>query len=241
VTRNLRSVVYGAWWFGGRWPGAFAALAGLAALVRGDRRARGFVLAVAAVGGLLALLASATVADPRMLFPLLPVGLALALAGVARLAEAAGGGRRPAVAVAAALAVLATALPLAREWRAALAEGFAGRSGLHEREWRGLGSGVRAVLPDDVLVASDAAPWIAWYARHPVTLPPLDPAALVNGPERLRPGAVVLTNEWMVSRPGEEAWKALFDRHQAPPGFQVAGIVHSGRLEALVLTRIVTP
>lgn len=241
LSRNLRSVVYGAWWLGGRWPGAFAVFTGLAALVRGDRRARGFVLMVAAVGGLLALLASATVADPRMLFPLLPVGVALGFAGIARLAELLGSGRRAVVAAAAALAVLATALPLAREWRASLAGGLAGRSAFRESEWRGLGLDVRPLLPEGALVASDAAPWIAWFSRHPVTLVPLDPAALVNGPERLRPGAVVLTNEWLVSRPGEEAWKALLDRHEAPPGFKVAGIVHSGRLEALVLTRIAAP
>jgi 4-amino-4-deoxy-L-arabinose transferase-like glycosyltransferase len=238
LVRNLRSVLYGAWWLGGRWPGVFAGLAGLAALLRGDRRARGFVLAVAVVAGLLALLASATVADPRMLFPLLPVGLALAFAGVARLAEALSGGRRAVVAVAAALAVLATALPLAREWRASLAGGLAGRSAFREREWQGLGNDVRSLLPDNALVASDVAPWIAWYARHAVTLVPLAPTDLVSGPERLRPGAVVLTNEWLISRPGEEAWKDLFERRQAPPGFQVAGVIRSGRLEALVMTRI---
>jgi 4-amino-4-deoxy-L-arabinose transferase-like glycosyltransferase len=238
LARNLRSVVYGAWWLGGRWPGAFAVLTGLAALVRGDRRARGFALLVAAVGGLLALLASATVADPRMLFPLLPAGCALALAGVARLAELIGGGRRAVVAGAAALAVLAGALPLARTWRASLAGDLTGRSAFHESEWRGLGLDVRPLLPEGALVASDAAPWIAWFTRHPVTLVPLDPNDLVSGPERLRPGAVVLTNEWLVSRPGEEAWKSLLERRAAPPGFQVAGIVRSGRLQALVLTRV---
>jgi 4-amino-4-deoxy-L-arabinose transferase-like glycosyltransferase len=238
LARNLESVVYGAWWLGGRWPGAFAVLAGLAAVVRGDRRARGFVLLVAAVGGLLALLASATVADPRMLFPLLPVGMALALAGIARLAELIGRGRRGVVAAAAALAVLASALPLARAWHASLAGDLSGRSAFHESEWRGVGLDVRPLLPEGALVASDAAPWIAWFSRHPVTLVPLDPADLVRGPERLRPGAVVLTNEWLVSRPGEEAWKALLERREAPPGFRVAGTVRSGRLEALVLTRV---
>src|SRR5207249_6681421 len=139
LARNLRSVGYGAWWLGGRWPGTFAVLAGLAAMLRGDRRSRGFVLTTAAACGLLVLLASATVADPRMLFPLLPVCMALAFAGVARLAEAVGGGRRAVVAGAAALAVLANALPLAREWHASLAGGLAGRSAFHESEWRGIG------------------------------------------------------------------------------------------------------
>jgi hypothetical protein len=132
-------------------------------------------------------------------------------------------------------------MPLASGWHASLAGGLAGRSAFRESEWRGLGLGVRPLLPNGALVASDAAPWIAWFARHPVTLAPLEPADLVNGPERLRPGAVVLTNEWLVSRPGEEAWKALLERREAPPGFKVAGIVRSGRLEALVLTCIAPP
>jgi hypothetical protein len=142
------------------------------------------------------------------------------------------------VAAAAALAVLASALPLARAWHASLAGDLSGRSAFHESEWRGVGLDVRPLLPEGALVASDAAPWIAWFSRHPVTLVPLDPADLVRGPERLRPGAVVLTNEWLVSRPGEEAWKALLERREAPPGFRVAGTVRSGRLEALVLTRV---
>lgn len=241
LIRNLRSVVYGAWWLGGRWPGVFAVLAGLAALRSGDRRARGFVFTLALAAASLAFLASATVADPRMLFPLLPAGVALAFAGVTRLAEALGGGRRAVVAVAAVVAVFAGAVPLARDWRASLAGGLAGRSAFQEREWRGIGLGVRPLLPSGSLVASDAAPWIAWYTRHPVTLVPLEPAALVSGPERLRPGAVVLTNEWLVSRPGEEAWKTLLDQRRAPPGFAFAGHVRSGRLEAVVFTRIATP
>ena len=241
LARNLRSVVYGAWWLGGRWPGAFAAVAGLAALLRGDRRARGFVIVVACAGALLALLAAATVADPRMLFPLLPTAFALALAGVARLAELIGRGRRSIVAVAVGLALLAGVLPLARDWRGALAGGLVGRSAFHEQEWRGLGEGVRPLLPAGALVASDVAPWIAWYTHHPVTLVPLAPAALVEGPARLRPGAVVVSNEWLVTRPGEEAWQALLERREAPTGFRFAGHVRSGRLEAVVFTRIASP
>lgn len=238
LAHNWRSVLYGAWRLGGRWPGVFAALAGLAAVLRGESRARGFVLMLAVTGGLLAFLASATVADPRMLFPLLPAGMALAFAGIARLAEAVGGGRRAAVGLAVVVAVLSSTPRLAHDWRASLAGGLNGRSDFREAEWRGIGLGVRPMLPESVLVASDAAPWIAWYARHPVTLIPLDPAALVNGPERLRPGAIVLTNEWLVTRPGEEAWRALLARQAAPPGFRVAGHLRSGRLEALVCTRL---
>ncbi len=239
--RNLRSVTYGAWWLGGRWPGAFAALATLLTLARGDARARGFVLAFCGAAALLTLLAAATVADPRMLFPLLPVAMALAFAGLTRTVEALGRGRRELVAAAALLAVLAGVAPLAREWKQALAGGLAGRGDFREREWRELALGVRPLLPDGVLVASDAAPWIAWFTGHHVTLVVLEPAALGAAPERLRPGAIVLTNEWLVSQPGEEAWKALFDERTPPPGFGLAGHVRAGRLEAVVFTRIATP
>ena len=241
LVRNLRSVSYGAWWLGGRWPGALAALAMLLAVVRGDARARGFVLAFGVASALLGFLAAATVADPRMLFPLLPVAMALAFAGLTRTVEALGRGRRVFVAAAAVSAVLVGTIPLSREWQLASAGGLAGRGEFRESEWRDLGVGVLPLLPRGALVASDAAPWIAWFTHHNVTLVPLEPAALVDGPERLRPGAVVLTNEWLVSRPGEEAWKALLEARRPPPGFALAGHVRSGRLEAVVFTRIATP
>ncbi|HEY6195260.1 MAG TPA: hypothetical protein VI504_09480, partial [Candidatus Eisenbacteria bacterium] len=136
------------------------------------------------------------------------------------------------------MAMLAGVVPLASDWSASLAGSLAGRSEFHESEWRGLGLGVQPMLPEGVLVASDAAPWIAWYARHPVTLVPLEPAGLVNGPARLRPGAVVLTNEWLLGRPDEGAWNALLRHREAPPGFRLAGFVRSGRLEGTVFTRI---
>lgn len=241
LAHNVRSVSYGAWWRGGRWPGALAALACALALACGQSRERGFVLAFALAALLLTGLASATVADPRMLFPLLPVAAALGFAGLTRVSEALGHGRRGVVALAAAAAILLGLLPLAREWRQALAGGLTGRSEFHEREWRGLGLGVRPLLPGGGLVASDAAPWVAWFARRPVTLVPLAPRDLVDGPGRLRPAAVVLTNEWLISRPGEEAWKALFERREPPPGFGFAGHVRSGRLEAVVFRRIGAP
>src|SRR5262245_38441782 len=227
LARNLRSVSYGAWRLGGRWPGLCTVLTTLAALRSADRRARAWVLVLAFAAAMLTLLASATVADPRMLFPLLPAGIALGIAGIARVTEAIGGGRRGVVAAVVGLVALAGVPALVGEWRAALGGSLAGRSEFHEHEWRGIGLGVRAMLPQNALVASDAAPWIAWYARTPVTLIPLTPAALVTGPERLRPAAVVLTSEWLVWRPGEEAWQAMLERQQPPAGFHFAGHVRA--------------
>ncbi len=230
--RGLRSVAYGTWSDYQRWPIAIGVIGILAALVRGDRRARGFVVAFSVAAALLVELAAATVADPRMLFPLLPATIALAMASVVRGAERISRGRPLAVTAAIALLVLVSLLPLARAWRApaSLAEPGA----FHETEWRELGEGVAPLLPEGVLVASDAAPWIAWFTDHPVTIVPLEPGALTHGPERLRPGAVVITNEWLIAQPGEEPWKALFDTRQAPEGFTLAGHVRAGRLEAVV-------
>jgi len=241
LVRNVQSVSYGVWSQGGRWPVAAALVTGVVVAFRGPARARGFVLAFATAALLLALLASATVEDPRMLFPLLPVAFALGFSGLTRALEAAGRGRRGLVAAAALGAVLLSLVPLASEWRQALAGGLAGRSQFRESEWRGLCLSVRSMLPESGLVASDAAPWVAWFTRRSVTLVPLAPEALVNGPERLRPAAVVLTNEWLIARPGEEQWKSLFDQRAAPSGFEFVGHVRSGRLEAVVFRRIGSP
>lgn len=239
LTRNLRSVAYGVWWNFQRWPVLLGAFTIVRTWFAGDMRARGFVAAFAAAAALLALLASATVADARMLFPLLPVAIALGMAGLVRAAELLGRGRPALVAVGAALLVIVSFVPLVGAWRAA--EHLSERSAFHETEWRELGEGVAPLLPEGALVASDAAPWIAWFTGHPVTLVPLAPDALTQGPPRLRPGAVVLTNEWLIARPGEEPWKAIFDARQPPEGFTLAGHVRAGRLEALVFQRNASP
>ncbi len=238
VARGIRSIAYAASGLAGRLMVAAACLTAVVVMLRGERQARGFVLSVAVSAALLVLLSAATVADARMLFPLLPPAIALAFAGLVRVAEALGRGRRAVVHVAVALAAAASAIPTASTWRDAVANPVPPRGAYQEREWRGIGLGVRAMLPAGELVASDAAPWIAWFARTPVTLVPLEPHALTDGPERLRPGAVVLTNEWLVRQPGEQEWRTLLEQHTPPPGFVFTGHVRSGRLEAVVFTRI---
>jgi hypothetical protein len=238
IVRGVRSIAYGAWLSAGRGPSALAALAALVTIVRGDARARRFALALVAMTTLLALLAAATVADPRMLFPLLAPGVALSFAAIARLAKPLGGSRRPVLAIAAALAVLTSAVPLVRQWQALRFGDPRARSGLSASEWRELGAAVAPLLPGRGLVASDAAPWIAWYTRRPTTAVPLAPDELLTWPERLRPQAVVLTNEYLVHQPLEGAWRALLERDQPPAGFRLAGHVHAGSLEAVVFTRV---
>jgi 4-amino-4-deoxy-L-arabinose transferase-like glycosyltransferase len=236
VVRGVRSLLYAAWVQSGRLTGIMATLAVLHALVRREPRARAFALTITGLTALLTLLAAATVADPRMLFPLLPVGIALATTGLLWAGGVASRGRHAVTVALLACVVAVNAGFLAFDWLESSTTRRL-RTTYHEREWRGIGRGVDAMLPPDGLVASDAAPWVAWFARRSVTLVPLSPEALVNGPERLRPAAVVLTNEWLIDRPGEAAWRALFDSREPPPGFGFAGHVRSGRLEAVVFVR----
>jgi 4-amino-4-deoxy-L-arabinose transferase-like glycosyltransferase len=241
LARGVRSIAYGAWLAVGRGPGALAGLAALVTIVRGDARARRFALTLAVTTALLAVLAAATVADPRMLFPLLPAGVALTFAAIAKLAEALARFRRPVFAIAALLAVLTGAVPLVRQWQALRFGDPRLRSGFSATDWRELGAAVAPLLPDNGLVASDAAPWIAWYTRRPSTAVPLEPDQLLTWPERLRPEAVVLTNEYLIHQPLEGSWRALFERDQPPAGFRFAGHVRAGQIEAAVFTRAGAP
>jgi len=241
VARNLKSVVYGALWLGGRWPAPVAAVTALAMALRGDTRNRGFAVTFAALAGLLTLLSAATVADPRMLFPLLPAAIALGLGGVTRMLRPFGAFGRALAMVAAAAAVVAGLLPTLVTWESARAGSLEGRSAFHETEWRVLGHSLTQYLPENALVASDAAPWIAWFTRHPVTLVPLHPRQILTGPPRLRPGALVLTNEWLIHRPGEEEWLEVYQSSRPPEGFRFVGRLRTGRLAAIVYERIPPP
>ena len=109
--------------------------------------------------------------------------------------------------------------------------------GLRAAEWRDLGAAVAPLLPREGLVASDVAPWISWHTRRAATMVPLEPADLLTGPERLRPAAIVLTNEFLVLQPLEGAWRAALEHDQPPAGYRFAGHVHAGRLEAAVFVR----
>jgi hypothetical protein len=240
VLHSVRVMVYGAWDASGRWAGSLAVFATGLAFARGEGPARVFAGMLAGAFALLVLLSSATVPDVRMLFPLFPAGVALSFAVIARLANGFGPRGWPAVGLATVLAVLCGAVPLVRQWRA-IAGADPTSLGFTATEWRGLERQVAPLLPPDSLVASDAAPWIAWGTRRPATLVPLEPAALLTGPVRLRPAAVVLTNEWLVWQPLEASWRTLLEHDVAPPGFRVAGHVRSGRLQAVVFTRARLP
>lgn len=231
LLRNLKSLLYGLWTLGGRWPFPLALVALAYALRAKAPKVRAFGFTALAAGSLLLALDAATVADPRLLFPLLPLLVALAVAALTRLSEILGGGRRIVVQVALAIALLLTLRPTLHTWR------HPDREGLRERDWRSIGLAVRAMLPERALIASDAAPWIAWTTGLPATLVPLTPADLATMPANLSPDAVVLTDEWLVHRPGEEAWRAMLESGTAPAGWLCVGRAHTDRLRAAVFLR----
>ena len=231
LLRNLRSLLYGLWTQGGRWPFPLALVAIAYALRSATAHVRAFGLTVLGAALLLLGLDAATVADPRLLFPILPLLVALGVAALTRLTEVLGGGRRIVVTVVMVLAVLVTLRPTLREWRTP------DTNGLRERDWRSIGFAVKAMLPEHAILASDAAPWLAWTTGHPATLVPLTPADLATMPANLAPDAVVLTDEWLVHRPGEEAWRAMLESGTAPEGWICTGRARTDRLRAVVFLR----
>ena len=231
VLRNLRSLLYGLWTQSGRWPFPLALVALVYALRSATPHVRAFGFTVLGSALLLLGLDAATVADPRLLFPLLPLLIALALAALTRLAEVLGGGRRLVVAIVVALAVLVTLRPTVSAWR------NPDTRGLRERDWRSIGLAVRGMLPEHAVIASDAAPWLAWSTGRPATLVPLTPADLATMPANLAPDALVITDEWLVHRPGEEAWRALLESGTPPEGWILTGRARTDRLRVAVFLR----
>jgi hypothetical protein len=47
--------------------------------------------------------------------------------------------------------------------------------------------------------------------------------------------ALLLTNEWLVSMPGSETWRAAYDGVETPPGWHRAESYAFGRLQARLL------
>jgi hypothetical protein len=86
-------------------------------------------------------------------------------------------------------------------------------------------------------MATDAGAILAWYADRPAVLLPAEPGDMNRLGTRLPIDAIVLTNEWLLARPGFEAWRAVADASAALPGWSPIAIVRSGGLRAVVLAR----
>ncbi|MGH7730501.1 MAG: hypothetical protein ACRENJ_04545, partial [Candidatus Eiseniibacteriota bacterium] len=215
------------------WLMALLALAYLAWLGRGPE-ARPVRLTVASSLVVYATVVTLSLPNPRYLFPLLPMLIVVAVAGARRLAECLGVRSPLATAALAALLVGGPAAETLRLWRVAWPAGVSDRGGFTESEWRALNEGLRRRLPAGAVVASDIGPQLAWYTEHAAVLIPNAPDGLPEIERRLPLGALVLTNHWLIGRPGSEAWRALFFAGRTLPGWSRADSVAAGRLRAVL-------
>ena len=201
---------------------------------RGERREWLLRLIVLGCGALLAALALLTVPDARMVLCLLPAFIVLGFDQADRLARVRPGAARLAPALGVLLVLVSSAAPTLGAWRAdwRTAAPEAGR--YRESDWRLLGEGVAPLLPPRGAVASDAAPWIAWFTGRDATLIPADTTMLGPLGRRLPLGAIVITDEWLIRQPGEEVWRGWFEGRVDDPRWRRAGRVVAGRLSAVV-------
>jgi len=200
----------------------------------GERRFRGLLVAL-----WLALFALACVTLPsvRFLFPMQAAVFALAVAESHRLARARGLSSRLAVAGSLAVALLVSAYPTAVEWRGAWRAPANSGAVFSESEWRALGARLSHALPPETIVASDAAPWVAWYGDRAAVQLPAAPDELSALTRHLRFEAIVLTNQWAIWLPWNAPWRSVWRHESMPPGWMLADSVSAGRLHAFVLRR----
>jgi hypothetical protein len=197
---------------------------------------------VLALFGLAIVLVTLALPSGRYFVPLLPVLLALAVAGTHRLAGAL---RLPAplrAAACAALVCVIAAYPIARTWKWTWSERIRDRGEFTESVWRSFGARLRRELPAGGMVASDVSAWVCWYADRPAVLIPTSPAALDSLARRVPIGALVLTNEWLLRQRGEEAWLGLY-AGSAPPrtAWRRHAVIHAGGLRAVVFVPASAP
>jgi hypothetical protein len=190
-----------------------------------------------AAGGslvLLTLLAAVTLPRSQYLFPMLPAAVAFGALTLERLGRAA---RLPVgvpVALVAAILSWSSLRLIAIEW-AGIRGTTRPPSAFDERDIERLGAALASRLPEHTLVTSDMAPWVSWYARRPCVSVPITAADLAELHARHGVNALLLTNEWMISLPGNEAWRAAFDGVRSPPGWHAADAWTFGRLRARLL------
>jgi hypothetical protein len=212
--------------------GRAAGIAFVLYLVRPRRDGAGPVrlvmgFSLAAIVGLAAL----TLPRSHFLFPLLPAAVALGAGELERLGRAARFPRGVSVVVVAGLLFWSPLRSLAAEW--------GGRwnssrppDAFRESDLVGFGRAVAARIPPGTWVASDLAPWLSWYADRTSVNIPIATADLAELRTRHGLGAVVLTNEWLVWRPGNEAWRAAFEGRVPPAGWHLGDTLTFGRLRA---------
>jgi hypothetical protein len=179
-------------------------------------------------------LVTITVPSQRYFFPFLPLYIIMGLTELYLLMRARGWPELRTVGICAITVVLFASHTMSGWWNT-WREEKSNRSNFTEREWVDFGGHLRKVLPHRAVVASDAAPWLAWYADRPSVLLPATPAQLDPLHKRLVIDAVVLTNEGLLSLPGNEEWQSMFLGQEAREEWTRADSVSFGKLKALIL------
>lgn len=187
-------------------------------------------LSLAAMAGLAAL----TLPRSQYIFPMLPAVVAL---GAVELERGGRALRLPAglpLAIVAALLSWSSVRPLAAEW-ARLRVPERATAPFGEADLERVGAELRTKVPAGTIVCSDMGPWVSWYSGLPSVNVPLATADLAELRTRHGIGAVVLTNEWLITLPGNEDWRAAHDGTRVPEGWVLGGSVRSSGLEARLL------
>ncbi len=183
---------------------------------------------------LLAALAALTLPRSHYLFPMLPTVVALGAVSIAGILRSVRMPSRATPVVVALMLAWSSWRPLVRQWQTPSASSPLA-SEFTEREIAGLGATLAQRLPAGTLITSDMAPWFSWYARLPSVNLPLRLQDLAELRARNGVGAVVITNEWLVTLPGNEAWRDVFESRTSLPGWATLSVARSGRLRAHVL------
>jgi 4-amino-4-deoxy-L-arabinose transferase-like glycosyltransferase len=216
--------------------GGWAAGLGFVAWLLRPRRDGSGPLRLVTGGTLVAMAGLAALTLPRVqyLFPALPAAVALGAGELERLGRAARLPRGLPLAIVAALLSWSSVRPLAAEW-ASIRRTTLPESAFHEADLVRFGRAVAERVPPGTLVASDMAPWVSWYGERPSVNVPLSTDDLAELRARHGLGAIVLTNEWLVTLPGNEAWRDALDGRAALPGWSAGDTLAFGRLHVRIL------
>jgi hypothetical protein len=176
-------------------------------------------------------LSTLTVPNARYVIPFAPALWSIAIAEAMGLVPDLRWRRPIAAALGASVVAVGALLPTLWTWRHPIPVPIT------EGQWRGLGSAIARTLPPGTRVASDVAPWVAWYADRAAVLLPNGPADLPALERELAVDALVVSNEWIIHQPSGRRWNAVFEGERLPEWTTVA-VVTSGDLRARVLARV---
>jgi len=182
-----------------------------------------------------AALVTLTVPSARYFLPLIPLYLVLGLSELFSFLRDRGINRKVILGIFTAVFIFFFFRPVIANWRNTLAGRQPDRGVLTETEWLYVGDRLRSVLPDNVTITSDVAPWVSWYADLPSVLLPVSPAENELLRKQIPIEAIILTNEYTVQQPGSEQWNDVFHGRDELEGWTVSDSLRCGQFRAVVL------